>query len=76
MLKKESISHWNLQYHYVIWLRIHEACDGIICKVSSGFNSLLNPVTDGIIIDDNESNRPKFKAMRFFAIAADTWNAL
>lgn len=42
----------------------------VISTVSSGFKSLLNPINDGMTIDVNAANAPKFKSIKFLVHAA------
>lgn len=54
-------------------LTIHDACEGDINKTSSGFNSLLKPMSDGTTIEGNPSNNPVFKRIIFLTIVANIY---
>lgn len=58
-----------------ILIPIQDACDGVTCSFSSGFNWLVKPSNAGIITAGNPSNSPVFNVMRFLAIVAKIWNS-
>lgn len=78
--KKNSIFHWFEQKLLVfdeknnnnnnVWNNNspnHDACAAVMCNVSSGFNSELIPVNDGITIAVNASEKPRLMYNKFRA---------
>lgn len=62
------------QFEYLI-LPIHEAWEAVIRRVSFGFSFSFRPISDGITIEGNPSNRPLFSETKLFASAANVWNS-